>query len=83
MSEETKKEDKVVERRETRTFRYTSEVTFEFDVDVSKPETAVAEITDFIELMKSATSDLEAVRKEFAAKLEKPKETEKPAVEPG
>jgi hypothetical protein len=80
------KETNEIEKYETRRFRYSNQVTFEFDLDVSDPESAVAEITDFIELMKLATNDLEALRKDFATKVEKkeaPKKDEGTGASPG
>lgn len=77
MAEEKKEEKKSeVERFETRKFRYSNEVTFEFELEVSEPEAAVAEITDFIDLMARATKDLVTLRDNFQKKIE-PKEKEK------
>lgn len=72
---EKKEEKKIeIEKFEKREFRYQNDVTFEFDIDVSKPETALAEIADFIDLMKVATKDLETLKVEFAKQIEKPAE---------
>lgn len=72
MAEE--KKEIAIEKFETRKFRYSNDVTFEFDLEVSNPETALAEITDFIELMKVATTDLQTLRESFAKEIEKPEE---------
>lgn len=71
MEEEKKAE---LECQEKRSYRFQNDVTFEFDIDVSKPETALAEIADFKELMIEATKKLDTLQKEFATKIEKPKE---------
>ena len=74
------KEEKQLEginTKETRQFNYSkdeSEVKFEFDVDVSNPEIAIAEISDFMDLMAQAFNDLTVLQKEFSSKIEKPKE---------
>lgn len=78
MAEEKKEETKnEIERFETRKFRYSNEVTFEFELEVSNAEAAVAEITDFIDLMARATKDLTELRDHFQKQIE-PKEKEKP-----
>ena len=79
MAEE--KEKKKVEVFETRQFKYANEVEFEFSVDVSKPELAVAEITDFLELVTLAVKDLGKLREEFVKMIEKPKAKEAPKEE--
>lgn len=71
-TKETKKEEEVL-RREIRQFRYSSEVSFEFEVDVSNPEGAIAEITDFMGLLMQAHKELEDLRGEFSSKLDKEK----------
>ena len=73
-NEKNKDEQKEIEKFETRKFRYSNEVTFEFDVEVSNPEAAVTEITDFIDLMKLAIKDLTELREGFVKKVENPKE---------
>ncbi len=74
-NKETKKVE--IEKFEKRTFRYANDVTFEFDIDVSNPETALAEITDFIELMTVATKELQKLKVEFAKQIDKPEEKSK------
>ena len=68
-----------VERSETRKFSYSNEVSnlnFEFEIDVSSPERALAEISDFRDLMAQSFNDLELLGKEFASSIEKPKKEE-------
>lgn len=78
MAEEKPKEKKVeITRNETRTFKYCNDVCFEFEMTVSNPETALAEIADFLALMEVASTELKELKKEFAAKIEKPKEKKK------
>ncbi len=69
---EEEKKEKKIETLETRKFQYSNNVNFEFDIEVSKPELAVAEITDFMELMKRAITDLEKLREGYVKKIEKP-----------
>lgn len=84
MAEEKKEveEKKQIEKLETRKFRYTNDVTFEFDLEVSDPALAIAEITDFVDLMARAEKDLVALRDQFQKQLE-PKEEKKKEVKPG
>lgn len=77
MAQEQTENEKDIMRTEKRTFRYSNDVVFEFDLDVSEPESAVAEITDFLHLMKIATKDLEEIRGDFAGKMKEQKEEEK------
>ena len=78
MAEEKKEETKnEITRFETRKFRYSNEVTFEFELEVSEPKTAVTEITDFIELMARATKDLVGLRDHFQKQLEPKEKKEK------
>jgi len=72
MAEEKQEEKTQIETLETRKFQYSNNVNFEFDIEVSKPELAVAEITDFMELMKRAITDLEKLRETYIKKIEKP-----------
>lgn len=77
MAEEKKVEEKKeINKWESRKFRYTNDVTFEFDIEVSEPALAIAEITDFIDLMARATKDLVTLRDQFQKQLE-PKEDKK------
>jgi len=72
---EEKQQIEEVECKETRHFHYSrEELSFEFNIDVSNPEIALAEISDFKDLMAQSFNDLENLRKEFASKIEKPKE---------
>ena len=77
MAEEKKEEKTVPVRSETRSFKYSNEVVFEFDIDVSEPELAIAEITDFISLMEMGIKDLTELRATFAKKIEKPEQKKK------
>lgn len=79
---EAKEKEVVIECFEKRNYRFQNDVTFEFDIDVSNPETALAEIADFKALMVEATNKLDTLQKEFAAKLE-PKEKGKEGKEGG
>lgn len=71
-----------IQRVEKRTFKYSNEQTFEFELDVSNPDTALIEIGDFLTLLAKATEDLRVLQKTFASKIEKPvtAETEKTGV---
>ena len=74
MSEE-KQQIEEVDCKETRRFCYSrEELSFDFEIDVSDPEIALAEISDFKDLMAQSFHDLEILGKEFASKIEKPKE---------
>lgn len=71
-----KKEQPQIEKTETRSYKYLndeSNVAFEFEIDVSKPEIALAEIADFKELMSKAIKDLTILSKEVAKDIEPPK----------
>jgi len=79
---EKKQEEKLenVECKKTRSFSYSekeSEVGFEFEIDVSNPEIALAEISDFMDLMAQSFKDLKELQKEFAGKIEKKEEPKK------
>ena len=74
---EEKKQIDGIDLKETRQFNYSkdeSDVKFEFEIDVSNPEIALAEISDFMDLMAQAFQDLTVLQKEFSNKIEKPKE---------
>lgn len=73
------KEEKTINREETRTFKYSNAVTFEFEVEVSEPNAAIAEITDFMELLEKAKSDLTKLRDTFQKQIG-PKEKEEKSV---
>jgi hypothetical protein len=76
MSEQEQEPVKEIERFERRNYKYSNEVTFEFDIDVSDPDTAIIEIADFIGLMAKATEDLRALQKTFTSRIEKPVATD-------
>ena len=76
--EEEKKEKEQIELFEKRNYRFSNDVTFEFDIDVSEPEKALVEIADFKELMIEAVKKLDTLKEEFVAKIEKQKQVEKP-----
>ena len=81
MPEQKQEEIKQTDRNETRRFRYSNnenDVSFEFEIDVSIPETALAEIADFKELMTQSINDLTELSKEFAKKIDKPAKEQKP-----
>ncbi len=76
MAEQPQEIKKEIEKHETRKFRYSNEVTFEFDIEVSNSKTAIAEITDFLDLMERVKEDLEGLRDRFQKTLE-PKDKKK------
>ncbi len=82
MKNEKQEEKKLenVECKKTRSFHYSNkenEVGFEFEIDVSNPEIALAEISDFMDLMAQSFQDLKELQNEFAVKIEKKEEPKK------
>ena len=76
MSEE-KQQIEEVERKEIRRFCYSkdeNDLNFDFEIDVSNPELALAEISDFKDLMAQAFHDLDVLSKKFASKIGPKKE---------
>lgn len=64
--------DNQITKNETRTFEYTKgdDNGFKFEVDVSDPSMAIAEITDFIDLMERAMADLAKLKETFTKQIE-------------
>lgn len=70
------KEEKNATKTEIRKFTYASSesgVGFDFELDVTDEEVALAEIADFIELLDVVKEDLKSLRSQFARVIEKPK----------
>ena len=66
-------QEKELSREEKRVFSYKNSIGFEFEIDVSDPETSIAEITDFLALLDQAKEDMIKLRQEQTDLIEKPK----------
>lgn len=76
MSEE-KQQIKEVDCKEVRRFCYSkdeNDLNFDFEIDVSDPELALAEISDFKDLMARASNDLDILSEKIALKVGPKKE---------
>ena len=72
---EEKQQIEEVDCKETRRFCYSrEELSFDFEIDVSDPELALAEISDFKDLMAQAFHDLDVLSEKIALKVGPKKE---------
>ena len=74
---EEKQQIKEIDYKEIRHFYYSkdeNDLSFDFEIDVSNPELALAEISDFRDLMAQAFHDLDTLSKKIASKIGQKKE---------
>ena len=74
---EEKQQIKEIDYKEIRHFYYSkdeNDLSFDFEIDVSNPELALVEISDFKDLMAQAFNDLDVLSEKIALKVGPKKE---------